>query len=200
MADNAFVRSTTGRVPRRSPTPLRPISRIASWTAMPHGVGSIRATSSSTTVRWNTATAPPTRDLAPVKKSIYSLIDLREILLGCNQRYLVHLSSLDDFSAGVRALDRLTKRAFSTAAPSRGVSFFDPTDAALLRALQNPRVNIAGIRRAHLLPALAMLSPGRLSAGSAALGWSNASLEPTATISPRLVVRPRRPRLDTHAP
>lgn len=26
----------------------------------------------------------PTRELAPLKKSIYSLIDLREILLGCN--------------------------------------------------------------------------------------------------------------------
>jgi hypothetical protein len=27
-------------------------------------------------------------------------------LLGCNRRYLAHLSALDDFSAGVRALDR----------------------------------------------------------------------------------------------
>jgi hypothetical protein len=52
---------------------------------------------------------PPTRERAPVKKSIYSLIDLRGILLGCNRRYLSHLSALDDFSAGVRALDRLTK-------------------------------------------------------------------------------------------
>jgi hypothetical protein len=40
---------------------------------------------------------PATRDLAPVKKSIHSLIDLREILLGCNKRYLAHLSALDDF-------------------------------------------------------------------------------------------------------
>jgi len=52
---------------------------------------------------------PPTRVLAAVKKTIYSLIDLREILFGCNRRYLEHLSALDDFSAGVRALDRLTK-------------------------------------------------------------------------------------------
>ena len=37
-----------------------------------------------------------TRELAPFKKSIYSLIDLREILLGCNRRYLELLSSLDD--------------------------------------------------------------------------------------------------------
>ena len=27
---------------------------------------------------------PPTREVAPVKKTIYSLIGLREILLGCN--------------------------------------------------------------------------------------------------------------------
>ena len=49
----------------------------------------------------------PTRELAPVKKSIYSLIDLREILLGCNRRYIAHLSALDDVSAGIRALSRL---------------------------------------------------------------------------------------------
>ena len=30
---------------------------------------------------------PPARELAPVKKSIYSLIDLREIILGCNQQF-----------------------------------------------------------------------------------------------------------------
>src|SRR5215475_13132385 len=106
---------------------------------------------------------PASRDLAPVKKSIYSLIDLREILLGCNRRYLAHLSSLDDFSAGVRALDRLTKPRLLDGSTIKGVNFFDPSDAALLRALQNPRVNIAGIRRAHLLPAMALLSPGRLS-------------------------------------
>jgi DNA-binding transcriptional ArsR family regulator len=40
---------------------------------------------------------------------------------------------------------------------------FDPTDNALLHALQNPRVNIAGIRRADLLAPLEQLSPARLS-------------------------------------
>jgi hypothetical protein len=38
-------------------------------------------------------TGPTTRELAPVKKSIYSLIDLREILLRCNRCYIAHLSS-----------------------------------------------------------------------------------------------------------
>jgi hypothetical protein len=106
---------------------------------------------------------PATRDLAPVKKSIYSLIDLREILLGCNKRYLAHLSALDDFSAGVRALDRLTKPRDVEGKTVKGINFFESGDTALLEALQNPRVNIAGIRRADLLPDLEMFSPGRLS-------------------------------------
>jgi hypothetical protein len=106
---------------------------------------------------------PATRALAPVKKTIYSLIDLREILFACNRRYLAHLSALDDFSAGVRALDRLTKTRTVDDKTVKGINFFDPTDNALLHALQNPRVNIAGIRRADLLPLLDQLSPHRLS-------------------------------------
>ena len=106
---------------------------------------------------------PATRELACVKKSIYSVIDLREILAGCNRRYLTHLSALDDFSAGVRALDRLTRPHKVEEKTVKGINFFEPGDAALLHALQNPRVNIAGIRRGDLLPTLEMFSPNRLS-------------------------------------
>jgi hypothetical protein len=106
---------------------------------------------------------PPTRALAPVKKSIYSLIDLREIMLGCNRRYLAHLSALDDFSGGVRALGRLTRPRNVEGKTVKGINFFEPGDSALLHALQNPRVNIAGVRRADLLPDLGMFSPTRLS-------------------------------------
>jgi hypothetical protein len=106
---------------------------------------------------------PPTRALAPVKKSIYSLIDLRKILLGCNRRYLAHLSALDDFSAGVRALGRLTKPREVDGKTVQGVNFFAPGDTALLHALQNPRINIAGIRRGALMPDLGMFTPTRLS-------------------------------------
>jgi hypothetical protein len=107
---------------------------------------------------------PPTRELASVKKSIYSLIDLREILLGCNRRYLAHLSALDDFSAGVRALGRLTKPHTVDGKTVKGINFFAPADKDLLQALQNPRVNIAGVRRGDLLADIGrMLSPAQLS-------------------------------------
>jgi hypothetical protein len=87
------------------------------------------------------------------------MIDLREILLGCNRRYLAHLSALDDFSAGVRALEHLTKPRVVDGSTIKAVNFFDPGDVGLLRALQNPRVNIAGIRHADILSTLALFSP-----------------------------------------
>ena len=106
---------------------------------------------------------PATRDLAPVKKTIYSLPDLREILLGCNRRYLTFLSALDDFSAGARALDRLTTPRVVAGKTVKGINFFHPVEQRLLRALQRPAFNIAGIRRAHLLPVLDRLSPATVS-------------------------------------
>jgi DNA-binding transcriptional ArsR family regulator len=106
---------------------------------------------------------PATRDLAPVKKTIYSLPDLREILIGCNRRYLTFLSALDDFSAGARALDRLTTPRVVAGKTVKGINFFHPIEQRLLRALQRPAFNIAGIRRAHLLPVLDKLSPATVS-------------------------------------
>jgi hypothetical protein len=106
---------------------------------------------------------PASRELAPVKKTIYSLVDLREILLGCNRRYLAHLSALDDVSAGTRTLERVTKPRRVGERTVKGINFFAADDHALLQALQNPRVNIAGIRRGDLLADLAMFTPGRLS-------------------------------------
>jgi len=106
---------------------------------------------------------PATRALAPVKKSIYSLPDPREILLGGNRRYLAFLSALDDFSAGVRALDRLTRPRSVRGKTVKGVNFFNPTEQRLRRALQRPAFNIAGIRRADLLPVIYKLSPATIS-------------------------------------
>lgn len=100
--------------------------------------------------------AVATRELAPLKKSIYSLIDLREILLGCNQRYLAFLSSLDDPSAGERDLQRLSQPRVGADPSVKGLNFFSPGDQALLRTLQHGEFNIHGWRRADLVARLAM--------------------------------------------
>ena len=104
-----------------------------------------------------------TRELAPLKKSIYSLIDLREILLGCNRRYLDFLSSLDDHSDGQRALQKLTEPKTVQNITWRGFNFFAATDQALLRAVLDPKFNIHGLRRADLKLYLPNLSDSSLS-------------------------------------
>ena len=93
-----------------------------------------------------------TRELAGLKKSIYSLIDLAGILLGCNQRRLAFLESLDDTSAGQRDLQRLSQPKVAVGAQQsvKGLNFFNPSEQTLLKALQYEEFNIHGCRRADL--------------------------------------------------
>ena len=112
-----------------------------------------------------------TRELAGLKKSIYSLIDLREILLGCNQRYLAFLGSLDDTSAGQRDLQRLSQPrvSVSTEQSVKGLNFFNPVEQRLLQTLQHGEFNIHGWRRADLLAQSVALSASALSRQQARL-------------------------------
>jgi hypothetical protein len=104
-----------------------------------------------------------TWELAPVKKSIYSLKTMRDVLLACNKRYLAYLSTLDDFSAGVRALDKVTRPRSAKGKSVKPINFFSRTDQSLLRALLRPGFNIAGVRRSDLVSLVAELSPSALS-------------------------------------
>lgn len=106
-----------------------------------------------------------TRELAGVKKSIYSLIDLRDILLGCNQRYLAFLGSLDDTSAGQRDLQRLSQPRVSTTTEQtvKGLNFFNPVEQRLLQTLQHGEFNIHGWRRSDLMAQDVPLSASALS-------------------------------------
>ncbi len=106
---------------------------------------------------------PSSTGFAPMKKTVYSLGGLTGILFACNRRYLAHLSALDDFSAGVKLLDRVTRPRKVEGKTVKGVDFFNPTERTLLGALQNPKFTIAGVRRADLAPLLDNISPSALS-------------------------------------
>jgi DNA-binding MarR family transcriptional regulator len=105
---------------------------------------------------------PSSRQLATMKRSIYSLPDLRQVMLGCNQRYLAFLASLDDFSSGERDLQRLSQPRVGSDPAVKGLNFFNPTDQQLLCALQRGEFNIRGCRRADLSKHLD-LSPSAMS-------------------------------------
>ncbi len=79
-------------------------------------------------------------------------------MLGCNQRYLAFLNSLDDTSAGQRDLQRLSQPRVSTSSEQtvKGLNFFDPKEQRLLKVLQHGEFNIHGWRRADLVAMVPM--------------------------------------------
>ena len=158
--------------------------------------GGVKAVSGKLKSSACSATEQVTRELAAVKKSIYSLIDLREILLGCNRRYLEYLSALDDFSAGSRSLDKLTMPKDIDGHRVKGFNFFDKTEHSLLCSLQRPQFNIRGVRRADLKPFLPIcpspVSPA-ISDACATSASSRKSPAPIATTSPASAVAPSPP-------
>jgi hypothetical protein len=104
-----------------------------------------------------------TYKLAPVKKSIYSLGDLRELLLAANRRYLDFLSTMDDPSAGGRRLNKLTDTVVREGRSYKGFNFFSSDDALVFETLLRGEHYVSGIRNADLRKHLPDRSPGQLS-------------------------------------
>jgi hypothetical protein len=101
--------------------------------------------------------------LAPLKKSIYSFTDLRELLAAANQRYLAFVSDLSEPSAGHADLKRLAEAKDDNGRTYRGFNFFRALDERLLTTLARGEFNISGLRRKHLRAHLPELSDSQLS-------------------------------------
>ena len=91
---------------------------------------------------------------APMKKSIYSLPALREALQAANRRYLEFLSTLDDPTAGIDRLQKVSEPVRENDRSYRGLNFFSTEDQTLLEALVRGEFDLRGLQnktlRAHL--------------------------------------------------
>jgi len=101
--------------------------------------------------------------LAPVKKTLYSLGVVAELLRASNRRYLEFLSSLDDDSRGRRHLDRLSRPVRDDNRSYRGLNFFDPEDRTLFLAIARGEFNLRGFQVRDLRRLLSHLSGPQLS-------------------------------------
>lgn len=101
--------------------------------------------------------------LAPVKKSIYSLPALAELMGACNRRYLEFLSTLDDPSAGLRALDKLGQTVRNGEHTYRGFNLFDNKDLKLFEAIARGDFTISGFQNRHLQQLVPETTPGQIS-------------------------------------
>jgi hypothetical protein len=88
--------------------------------------------------------------VAPVRKSIYSLPALADLMGAATRRYLEFLSTLDDASPGVKQLERVTTPVRDGERTYRGFNFLAPDDVAVLRTLVRGEFNISGFQNKDL--------------------------------------------------
>src|ERR1039457_2405774 len=87
---------------------------------------------------------------AEMKKSIYSLAPLRELLTAANRRYLEFISTLDDEKAGAGKLHKISQPVEENDRSYRGFNFFDPEDEELFQSLGSGEFNIRGFQNKDL--------------------------------------------------
>ena len=102
---------------------------------------------------------------APMKKSIYSLDPLRDIMQAANRRYLGLISTFERRGADERQLAKLTETVQDKDNQHRykGFNPLATFDAQILRALVHGEFTISGFTARTLRPLLPQLSTGQLS-------------------------------------
>jgi hypothetical protein len=89
--------------------------------------------------------------LAPVKKTIYSMQpDLRQLLAAANQRYLEFISCIDDPTAGIKSLDKVSKSVEEDGRTYKGFNFFAAEDQHLFATIVRGEFCISGMRNVDL--------------------------------------------------
>jgi hypothetical protein len=101
--------------------------------------------------------------LAPLRKSIYSLKDLRQVMRAANDRYLAFMACLDNPDAGHKAIAKMAAPAKAKGRSFRGFNLFLNPDYRLFLTLGRGEWTISGFRAADLRAHIDGLSPGRSS-------------------------------------
>jgi len=88
--------------------------------------------------------------IAPVRKTIYSLGVLAELLGAANRRYLEFLSALDDPSVGTPAVEKIARPVRENDRSFRGFNLFHGDDLDLFQAIVRGEFAISGLRNRDL--------------------------------------------------
>jgi hypothetical protein len=100
---------------------------------------------------------------APMKKSIYSLPALREVLVAAHRRDLEFLSALDDPSARIERLRKVSEPVRENGRSSQGLNFFSAEDQALIETLARGEFNLWGFQNKSLRALLSEKTSGQIS-------------------------------------
>ena len=101
--------------------------------------------------------------VAPLKKSIYSLTDLDELLAAACRRYLEFVGTLEDHTAQRHDLDHISRPAHDERDRSaRGFNFFLTEDLTVLLALLHGEFALNGLNGRRLRALLTGKTPGQI--------------------------------------
>ena len=103
------------------------------------------------------------KKMAPMKKTLYSLFPLQELLKAANRRYLEFISELDDPTPGIRKVEKISEPAKHNDRTFRGFNLFSGGDLDLFRALVRGEFAISGMRNSWLRKALPGYTPAQIS-------------------------------------
>jgi hypothetical protein len=88
--------------------------------------------------------------MAPMKKGIYSLSALARLMRAANRRYLQFISDIDDPSAGLKNLSKISKSVTENNRPYKGFNLFNTDDLKLFEAICSGEFNISGFQNKNL--------------------------------------------------
>jgi hypothetical protein len=101
--------------------------------------------------------------LAPVKKSIYSLKPLAQIMLACNIRYLKYIAAFEIPMTGKKRLVKISKPTTLNGRNYKGFNFFNKNDEKLFKIITNGNFVLRGFRNNDIRNLLSDKSVGQIS-------------------------------------
>jgi len=103
------------------------------------------------------------KKLAQMKKGIYSLPALAQLLVAANRRYMELISAIDDPSAGVKKLERISRTVVKSDRSYKGFNLFNDDDQLLFEAIASGEYTISGFQNKHLRCKLAEKTSAQIS-------------------------------------
>ncbi len=100
---------------------------------------------------------------APLKKSIYSLPILRELMEAANRRYLEFVSAIEDPTAGIKNLEKISEPTSDGQRTYRGFNLFLGQDLKLFEGIVRGEFNIRGFQNRSLRAILSETSATQVS-------------------------------------
>ncbi|MEK9165837.1 MAG: MarR family transcriptional regulator, partial [Patescibacteria group bacterium] len=87
---------------------------------------------------------------AAMRKGIYNLVPLAELLHDANSRYLEFISTISDRTNGIKNVFKISKSVIENDRSYKGFNFFDEEDLNLMLSIERGEFNISGFQNKNL--------------------------------------------------